>query len=105
VLESTIDVILTKHLRQRSVRGLARNTKYFAELKREEVPLYEKADRTSTIMMTTPKAIRQIHVSSSSKGLRDDSTYWKVYHIVGEDVVDPKTIRLWGYVHEDDVET
>jgi hypothetical protein len=105
VLESTVDMILTKHMRDRSVRSLSRNRMWIKDLTREEIPLYRKADRTSEVVVTTPKGVSQLRVLSSSPGLRDDGTYWRVSHAIADKAQPFGAMHLWGYVHEEDVKT
>jgi len=104
VLENTIDIVLTKQLRWRATRYMSNRTNYVVTLKREEVPLYKKADRTSEIIRTTPKGVQELTVDYSCDGLKGDATYWHVTHQIGE-ILDPQSISLWGYLHADDVES
>ncbi len=105
VLETTIDIVLAKHLYQRKLRVTPRDIDFVVKLKREEVSLYQKADRTSSVAATTPKGLWELTVTSSCDGLRGDATYWQVFHRIGDDPLDPSSVWLSGYLHEDDVET
>lgn len=104
VLENTIDIVLTKQLRRRATRYMSNQTNYVVSLKREEVPVYRKADCTSEVVSTTPKGVRELSVDYSCEGLKGDAIYWHISHRIGE-ILDPRSVSLWGYLHGDEIES
>ncbi len=98
-LESTIDILITLTLRQRSLKWIDSNTDWIINLKPGAKKLYKKADRTSEVSAAIPDNVNQLSVDYSTPGLQGDGNYWHVSHFQ-----DPRT-HLYGYLHEDDAES
>ena len=95
IFSTTIDVVLRKHAGRRSVRR--QNLGYYpAELARDGVTVYEKADTASRVGGVTPSGMTQIDTNFHVHGLNDDGPYWHV-RLVTDDGL------LGGYIHNDDV--
>lgn len=65
-------------------------------LKRDEVPVYSKASKQSSVEQTTAVGIRVLYCDYSIDGLDGSGTFWHVAH--WEDEVD-----VYGFIHESDV--
>jgi hypothetical protein len=97
VIEHAIEIVLQKHIKGRAERLLNRKTNTFAvSLKKEGVPVYRKADRTTPAIGTTPSGVTKLMTMYSSPGLKGDGTYWWVGHF-------QKGVILFGYIHQDDI--
>jgi hypothetical protein len=96
VLDSTINLILTKHLDlKRSKTPDYR--KYFVNLKNESAPIYEKANKKSKVIGTVPVDCKKVFVDSKVSALTGEGFFWHVSHL--EDGLD-----LYGYIDNDDIE-
>lgn len=96
VLDSTINLILTKHMDLR--RSKTPNyRKYFANLKTETAPIYEKADNKSKIIGAIPVGYKKVFVDAKVSALNGDGLFWHVSHF--ED-----GLHLYGYIDNDDIE-
>jgi len=96
VLDSTINLILTKHLDlKRSKTPDYR--KYFVNLKNESAPIYEKADNKSKVIGTVPASCKKVFVDSKVSALNGDGLFWHVSHLEGD-------LHLYGYIDNDDIE-
>lgn len=95
VFSTTIDVVLGLHTARKAVktRGYGR---YYLELRRAGVPVFEKADKTSKIVTTSPLGLLRIDTDYSVLGLQDNVLYWHVTH-------SSEGHHLWGFIHADDV--
>jgi len=96
VLDSTINLILTKHLDlKRSKTPDYRN--YYVNLKNELAPIYEKADKKSKIIDTVPAGCKKLFVDSKVAALNGDGLFWHVSHLEDD-------LNLYGYIDNDDIE-
>lgn len=96
VLDSTINLILTKHLDlKRSKSPDYRN--YYVTLKKEMAPIYEKADKNSKIIGTVPEGFTKLFVDSKTPALTGDDVFWHVSHFEDD-------LHLYGYINSDDIE-
>jgi hypothetical protein len=84
VLENTIDIVLNLHRRKNRLRYAPSSPEISLTLKREGVNVYEKADKQSHVIRTTPPGLLTINASYCCPGLRDDDFYWKVFHLLGQ---------------------
>jgi hypothetical protein len=69
---------------------------YFIGLKREEVPVYEKADTSSRIISTIPKGVAKLFVDFTVPALRGEGILWHVAHYEEE-------LSVSGYIPGDEV--
>lgn len=97
VFRATIDIVLAIHNSRRAVRT-KKTTGAFIELLNDEVPVFEKADRSSKIKALTPVGMRQINTDFRIPGLTDEGPYWHVMHANTE-----SSLFLWGYIHNEHV--
>jgi len=96
VLDSTINLILTKHLDlKRSKSPTYRN--YFVNLKHDSAPLYEKADKKSKIIERVPAGINKVFVDSKVPSLSGEGLFWHVSHFEDD-------LHLYGFIDNEDVE-
>jgi hypothetical protein len=95
VFSTTVDMALAIHASRKAVRW-KQHGRYFLELAREGVPIYEKADVGSKVTATTPSGMIQIDTDYRVIGLKGDGLYWHVHEMA-------KDAWLWGYIHNDDV--
>jgi len=97
VLTTTTDILLTvdqKHGKTRSPDY----RRYYLMLKRDSVPVYSKASKSSAVKHTTPPGLRKIFCNYSVTGLDDSHSYWHVSHWEDD-------VSLHGFVHEEDVDS
>ena len=95
VFSTTVDIALAMHASRKAVRW-EQHGRYFLTLARENVPVYEKADVGSKVVSTTPAGMARIDTDYRVPGLKGDGPYWHVHET-------DMDIRLWGYIHNDDV--
>lgn len=95
VFSTTVDIALSIHASRKATKW-EQHGRYFLTLARENVPVYEKADVGSTIVATTPAGMTKIDTDYRIIGLKGDGPYWHVNNLL-------KDIRLWGFIHNDDV--
>ncbi len=95
VLLTTTEILLTVD-RDRSQTRSPDYRRYFLELKRDEVPVYSKASKSSAVKQTTPPGIRKLYCDYNIVGLDEAGVFWHVAHWEDDARVD-------GFVHEDEV--
>ena len=96
VLDSTINLILTKHLDlKRSKTPDYRN--YYVNLKNDSAAIYEKADNKSKVIGTVPSGCKKVFVDSKVTALNGDGLFWHVSHFEDD-------LHLYGYIDKDDIE-
>jgi hypothetical protein len=95
IFSTTVDVILGLHTARKAVKSGAYG-RYYLDLRTECVPVFEKADKTSTITSTTPPGLIRIDTDYRVLGLHGDAEYWHVNHSSDE-------CHLWGYIHAENV--
>jgi hypothetical protein len=96
VLDATINLFVLADHKLRSSRGPDYNN-YVCKLRQSGVPIYEKADRNSKVIGTTPVAVTELFVEYTVSGLRNDGLYWKVSHHIDD-------LYLWGYIADECVD-
>jgi hypothetical protein len=72
--------------------------RYYTTLKRDQVPVYKKADLSSEVIAKTPAGVTSLDVDYSVPGLGGGGIFWHVAHFETEPRVD-----IWGYISGDDV--
>jgi hypothetical protein len=95
VFSTTVDIALAIHASRKATKW-EQHGRYFLTLARENVAVYEKADVGSKVVATTPAGMTQIDTDYRITGLKGDGPYWHVQNML-------KDIRLWGFIHNDDV--
>lgn len=96
VLDATINMFVSADQKQSSLKILNYRD-YFLNLREDNVPIYEKADRNSNQVGTTPKGLKKIFVDYTVSGLKNDGLYWKVSHF-------DDGLHLWGYIADEYVD-
>jgi len=96
VLDSTINLLIAKHSDLRRSKS-PDYRKYNINLKRENVPVYEKADKNSKVFQIVPAGITKLFVDSTITGLNGRGTFWHVSHFDGG-------LSIFGYVDSEEVE-
>lgn len=94
IFATTIDVVLGLHAARKAVKSPGYG-RYYLELRKDCVNVYEKADRNSKVVATSPRDLLQLETDYQVLGLQGDALYWHVYDL-GENLV-------WGFIHADDV--
>lgn len=96
VLTTTVDIALAFQSSSLAVRGHDHSL-FYIELKSEDVPLYAKADRKSSVIGRTPLGARRVNVDFQVMGLDGEGPYWHVSDFsVGGFLV--------GFIHNDEVD-
>ncbi len=95
VLNSTIEIVLGIHFKQRNVRS-QQYLGYQVTLAREGVPVYRKADKTSAVVGLTPPGLTTMMADFDIDGLNDGDRYWSV-------VASVEAGFLGGYVLQSDL--
>lgn len=96
VLDATINLFVSADQKQSSLKS-PNYKNYIVNLRQDNVPIYEKADRSSNQVGTTPKGLKKIVVDYTVSGLKKDGLYWKVRHF-------DEGLYLWGYIADDYVD-
>lgn len=96
IFATTIDVVLELHTARKAVKSPMYG-RYYLELLKDCVNVYEKADRTSKLVATSPPDLLRLDTDYKVLGLQGDAFYWHV-HDMGENHM------LWGFIHADDVQ-
>lgn len=93
---AALNVALGFQASRRRVR-LAKYDRYTVALRREEVPVYTKADRKSQEVGRTARGQTAIGTDYWVKGLADEDFYWHVTHFSDNGF-------LIGFIHNEDVD-
>jgi hypothetical protein len=104
VLDTTVDVLLTKHTKERSQRFVSSHTSYVVKVVRSGARVYKKADRRSMVTGIVPDDVTELTVKSSCPALDGDGRFWKVLHYHGDLTTMANTHVHSGYIHDEDVE-
>lgn len=97
IFSTTVDVVLGLHEARKAVKTTGHGS-YYVELGREGVPVFEKADKTSKIVSTTPPGLIRIDTNYRVLGMKGEAEYW---HIVHSDK--DHDLWIWGFIHTEDV--
>lgn len=95
IFSTSVDVVLGLHTARKAVKS-GGSGRYFLELSRDGVPVFESADKTSKVVATSPPGLVRVDTDYRVLGLKGDSIYWHVSHY-GD------SCHLWGYIHANDV--
>ena len=95
MLITTIEILLTADQNRSRARS-PDYRHYYLTLKRDTVPVYSKASKSSHIEKTTPYGIRQFFCDYSIASIDDSGTYWHVSHWGDGAYVS-------GFIHEEEV--
>ena len=95
IYATAIDILLAIHANRKKTRSSEYGS-YFLELAQDNVPVFEKADKTSKIVGYTPAGLLKIDTDFRVTGLTDEGPYWSVHHF-------QKGLILHGYVHDEHV--
>jgi hypothetical protein len=95
VYSASVDIALAIHASSGAIRT-KQHRRYFVNLARENVSVFEKADAGSKVVGTTPPGMSQIDTDYWIVGLNGDGPYWHVHETKDGN-------WLWGYIHNDDV--
>ncbi len=94
VFSTALDIILARQTNRRATRWNP-STSHFLDLAKRGLPIHEKADRTSRILMNLPVDLERVHVDYVVDGLRNDGLYWHVCHMSAEEF-------FTGFIHDTD---
>lgn len=93
IFSATLDVVLSIHRTWQATKWIDRG-KFYMDLKQENVPVYEKADKNSNVKTHTPAGVTRLDTDYRIEGLNDDGPYWHVAHF-GDG------FSVWGFIHND----
>jgi hypothetical protein len=96
IFNTTVDILLAVHAKKESIKTSS-NQIYYLELAKDEVPVYEKADRKSKIVCRTPKDLMKVDCDFYITGLQGDGPYWHVYNFGDSGF-------FIGFIHNEDVQ-
>jgi cold shock CspA family protein len=94
IFDTTIEILLAVHSTKSRVKTSTYQT-FKLPLVKPNTPVYEKADRKSTVVGYTPKELEGVGCSSQVSGLNDPGPYWAVAHY-------ENGLFLVGYIHNQD---
>ncbi len=77
IFNTTVDIVLAIHAKKESVKT-SLYLRYHLELLQDEVPVYEKADKSSNVVCITPKDLMKVDCDFYVIGLDGDGPYWHV---------------------------
>jgi len=97
VFPATVEMMLAVHRSREKTKSKNFSASFAINLAHDEVPIYEKADKTSKVMGHTPKGMNRIKTDFSVDGL-DGDTYFSVSAVIE----DPRQ-WLFGYVNNSDI--
>lgn len=85
IFSTTVDIILVIHTTREAIKtqGYGR---FHLVLAHENVPVYEKADKNSKVIGTTPPGLLELETDYRIEGFQRDGVYWHVRHYT-EDIV------------------
>jgi len=95
IFSTTTDIVYAVLLKKSQLRS-ADYEQYSIELKEREIPVYAKADSTSTVLVQIPAEVRSVNCDYCVDGFSAGERYWFVHYRDG--------IRyFYGYVADEDV--
>ena len=95
VVSTTINLFVAADQRIAATRS-PDHRRYFTNIRREEIPVYEKADTSSKVVTTTPKGVTKLFVDYTVPALNGEGVFWHVSHS-GDGWF------VWGYISEEEV--
>jgi hypothetical protein len=93
VLDTTINLFVSADQRNAATRSLGYD-RYFVVLRRDQIPVYRKADANSEVVTTTPPGLMQLDVEFSVPALHGNGEFWHVVHC-------DKELQILGYIQGD----
>jgi hypothetical protein len=96
VLDTVINLFVSSDQKQ-SFSKSPKYINYFVRLRQANVPVYEKADKTSKVVGTTPEGLAKLNVTCTVPGLKKDGLYWEVNHFKDD-------LYLMGYISDEFVD-
>lgn len=93
IFSTTVDIVLAIHTTRKAIRTSSYG-RFYIDLKQETVPVYEKADTTSTVIATTPPGMLRVDTDFRILGLQGDGPFWHVHHF-------EESALFSGYIHND----
>lgn len=96
VLDTVINMLVSADLNAAASRW-TEPRRYFIDLKREGVPLFEKASLASVVTREVPSGIRKVYVDFSVEAIKGEGLFWHVSHY-------EEGCSLSGYVSGEEVE-
>jgi hypothetical protein len=93
VLDTTINLLVSADQRNAATR-FPGHDRYSVELRRDQIPVYSKADTNSEVVTTTPPGLMQLDVDFSVPALHGNGEFWHVFHF-------EKELKIWGYIQAD----
>jgi hypothetical protein len=99
VLENLVAILLARQANRRRMKGLPSFPKlYTAKVRQPNTTVYKKADKTGAVEGFIPEGITEVMVDYATRGLKDNETYWYVFHR------SKTTPWILGFVLEEDLE-
>jgi hypothetical protein len=95
VLDTTINLFVTADQKLAATKS-PEQRQYYIDLRKQEVPVYRKADVKSEVVSTTPKGVTRLYVDFMVPALSGKGNFWHVAHL-------EEGIDVWGYIPEDAV--
>ena len=95
IFSTTVDVILAIHANQKNIRS-SEYGRYYLELTKDNVPVYEKTDVESKVVGQVPAGMTRIETDFSVLGFDGKTLFWHVSHF-------EKGLFLTGYIDTNDV--
>lgn len=93
VLDTTINLLVSADQRIAATRSPDIRP-YYVKLRRDQIPVYKKADTNSEVVTITPPGLTQLHVDFSVAALHGNGEFWYVAHF-------EKELHIWGYIQGD----
>jgi hypothetical protein len=97
IYATTVDIIYSISIKKASVRS-PDYQKYIVNLASVEVPVFEKADKSSKLLGTLPKELEEVDCDYSIEGFNRDGQYW---HIIYISISISEETFLSGFIHDD----
>jgi len=96
VLDTTINLIVSAD-QTLAMHRTPGSRFYSIQLRKDNVPVYKKADAGSEVIKTTPPGLRNLNVDFSIPAMNGSGNFWHTMHLHEDDIIR-------GYVSEDFVE-
>jgi len=93
IYSTTVDIILAIHRTRQAIKGPAFGH-YDVTLSEENVPVFERADKNSRVIGTTPTGMLTIGTDFRVEGFEGDGPYWHIYHFSDK-------LMLFGFIYKD----
>jgi len=93
VLDTTVNLFVAADQKLAATKS-PEYRRYYVTLRKEEVPVYRKADTGSEVVQTTPKGVKTLYVDFRVAGLSGEGIFW---HVLQFD----EGLLISGYISED----